>query len=106
MTPAQTQNHAGTPRILRLRRGVSRFTYIFSISLSGRLDPSGKLTNFHPPPSPRFPFGPSFSTVKFQPLEGRRLLYLWRITFPATCIQEDHIGINEKYKTEYCKLDS
>ena len=50
--------------IILLRRfGVSLFTYIFSISFSGRLDPSGKLMNFQPPPAPRFPCGPSFSTM-------------------------------------------
>lgn len=37
--------------ILRRRFGVSRLTYIFSISFSGRLDPSGKLMNFQPPSS-------------------------------------------------------
>lgn len=78
-------NHHG--RILRRWRGVSRFTYIFSISSNGRLDPSGKLTNFQPPPPPRLPRGPSFSTVNFQPSSGRRLLYLWLFTFPAICRQ-------------------
>lgn len=77
------QMHQGN--ILRRRRGVSRFTYIFSISSNGRLEPSGMLTNFQPPPPPRLPRGPSFSTVNFQPSLGRRLLYLWHCTMPAIC---------------------
>lgn len=80
--------HQGS--ILRRRRGVSLFTYIFSISFRGRLEPSGKLTNFQPPPPPRFPFDPSFSTVKFHPSDGRRRLYLWHFTSPANCTQVKH----------------
>lgn len=57
--------------ILCLRRGISRLTYIFLLSSSGQLGPSGKLTDFQPPP-PLLPFPPSFSTVNFQPSEGRR----------------------------------
>lgn len=77
------QMHQGN--ILRRWRGVSRFTYIFSISSNCRLEPSGMLTNFQPPPFPRLPRGPSFSTVNFQPSLGRRLLYLWHCTLPAIC---------------------
>lgn len=95
-------------RILRRRRGVSLLTYIFSISFKGRLDPSGKLTNFQPPPPPRFPRGPSFSTVKFHPFEGRLLLYLWHFTSPAICKQAKESAdfffikeINERKKNTY-----
>lgn len=74
-------------RILRRLRGLSRVAYIFSISLSGRVDPSGMLANFQPPPPPRFPLGPIFSTVKVHPAEGRRRLFLWTFTSPAICTQ-------------------
>ena len=83
----QKHRHGHHGNIFRRRRGVSRFTYIFSISFRGRLEPSGKLTNFQPPPPPRFPRGPIFSTVKFHPSEGRRRLYLWHFTSPANCTQ-------------------
>lgn len=81
----QKHRHGHHGNIFRRRRGVSRFTYIFSISFRGRLEPSGKLTNFQPPPPPRFPRGPIFSTMKFHPSEGRRRLYLWHFTSPANC---------------------
>lgn len=83
----QKKKSSNQGRILRRRRGVSRFTYIFSISFSGRLDPSGMLANFQPPPPPRFPWCPNFSTVKVHPSEGRRRLYLWHFTSPAICTQ-------------------
>lgn len=70
-------------RIFFLRRGVSLLTNIFSNSSRGRLEPSGWLTNFQPPPFPRLPRDPSISTVKFQPSEGRLRLYLWHFTFFA-----------------------
>lgn len=79
------KSHQG--RILRRRRRVSLFTYIFSISFKGRLDPSGWLINFQPPPFPRFPCGPSFSTMIFHPSADRLRLYLWHFTSPAICTE-------------------
>lgn len=84
--------------ILLRRFGVSLFTYIFSVSFSGRLDPSGKLMNFQPPPEPRLPCGPSFSTMYAHPSSGRRLLYLWHFTSPATCKTMKHEADDHCYR--------
>jgi len=45
------------------------------------------LANFQPPPPPRFPLDPNFSTVKVHPSEGRLRLYLWHLTSPAIYTQ-------------------
>ena len=97
----QKHRHGHHGNIFRRRRGVSRFTYIFSISFRGRLEPSGKLTNFQPPPPPRFPRGPIFSTVKFHPSEGRRRLYLWHFTSPANCTQAKPYHMKGSRYTQY-----
>lgn len=70
-------------RIFRRLWGVSLFTNIFSSSFRGLLEPSAWLMNFQPPPLPRLLREPSFSTIKFQPSDGRLLLYLWHFTFFA-----------------------
>ena len=101
-------HHQG--RIRRRLRGLSLFTYIFSISFNGRLDPSGWLTNFQPPPFPRFPRGPSFSITIFHPSEDRLRLYLWHFTSPAICIAQPrqyHPSVLCKdYREELQKLKS
>lgn len=89
-------------RILLRGLGVSLFTYIFSMSFKARLDPSGKLTNFQPPPPPRLSRGPSFSTVKFQPCVGRLRLYLWHFTSPATWRKKRITMFLSQFKVEDC----